>query len=1163
MNRNFKVVFNKARGALMAVNECTSLVQAKGTKTVVAAALAVLAAGSAAADDVTLNTKTLDSWSNVKYEVTNKNQDYFGGNHSYGDQHVVAKGIEFSGNQLLALEKKLGSGNAADAQGGVMYLYSSGTTAKHENTRYTFDNVVFKNNAVLTESNQGNRPAAYGGALMIKGGETTFKNTVFTGNMATAAGTDANDSDKKAAGGGSAAGGAVFVDSTRNTHNYKATVNFEVTEDGLVNSGNTVKSGLEKPFTDGYTTKIPTAGGFLFMDRDVTTNFQIADGVTYTIGTEGAWKNDKNMDSIASSVYLDNVNHEGVVINKTGGGTLLMHGSLNDYYGTVNVNAGTLAVTSDWAAANTVTVNDGGTLKVKDLSFTDVKTASGYNGQAGWKGGGNKTEDIDVTPDKGSLVVNAGGTAVIDSLDATKGTVTVKGLLEVATLKTAAKGSLSLEGGTIKTAVGQLYTEGDKAATLDSETFKLRDGITLTSGEVAVTDEGTYDAAILESLKKTFVDAADVKSVTFVNAEFKATDGKLPELTDGLVIATGEAQLTAIPANGEASVATKNSGAATLKVVPTDGADVTVLNVTSAAESLTLTGTAAPQQLVVNKKGDALKVIVADKAELKLGSTKLDAETAGSLKHVTAQSGSTVSVANIDATIANLEAQGTSLINVGTGANRGSLTIENLSLASGSTIFVDPEWTNDPAKDVVRNASHVSVAKADLLAGSIVAARNSVVSYGASNDAADGLIERFKTLSWGPQGVTAAFVVADQLDLAQGGSIVVNGALANNTNVGDTATVSVARQGLLVVDQAAAQKAEGAFIKGTVLFEKDSTLGIVNAAPGEWRLADSTTDKGAGVLTDNPFITGSVKDGVVTTGFDSVSGLRAIASTGIQAMARRADQTFADTIADHAAGTAAVSQGAALWAQVSGEHYEADDFAHGADFDADMGYGAFGFEAAPAQGYTVGAAFQYGSGSLDSSVASIKNDVTSYGFALYGAANVGAGRVVADVSYLKTENELSSSQSLLNQTVDADVWSVGVRGEHAFKTGAVTVTPSVGVRVSRIKTDAMPFGTFTVEEQTQTIVQVPIALSVTAAETTVGAWSVAPSFKAAYVPTFGDKEIEAMGDEVDVIDASPVQATVGLSARTGAFTLSADLTGGLGEHGTKSYGGRIGVKYAF
>ena len=51
MNKSFKVVFNKARGALMVVNEVTSCVQAKGTKTVIAAAVAALVAGGAVAAD--------------------------------------------------------------------------------------------------------------------------------------------------------------------------------------------------------------------------------------------------------------------------------------------------------------------------------------------------------------------------------------------------------------------------------------------------------------------------------------------------------------------------------------------------------------------------------------------------------------------------------------------------------------------------------------------------------------------------------------------------------------------------------------------------------------------------------------------------------------------------------------------------------------------------------------------------------------------------------------------------------------------------------------------------------------------------------------------------------------------------------------------------------
>ena len=47
MNKSFKVVFSKARSALMVVNEATSSVQAKGTKMVIAAAAAAMLAGGA------------------------------------------------------------------------------------------------------------------------------------------------------------------------------------------------------------------------------------------------------------------------------------------------------------------------------------------------------------------------------------------------------------------------------------------------------------------------------------------------------------------------------------------------------------------------------------------------------------------------------------------------------------------------------------------------------------------------------------------------------------------------------------------------------------------------------------------------------------------------------------------------------------------------------------------------------------------------------------------------------------------------------------------------------------------------------------------------------------------------------------------------------------
>ena len=65
MNKSFKVVFNKARGALMVVNEVTSSVQAKGTKTVIAAAVSSLVmVGSALASTEQYDVNVLD-WETI------------------------------------------------------------------------------------------------------------------------------------------------------------------------------------------------------------------------------------------------------------------------------------------------------------------------------------------------------------------------------------------------------------------------------------------------------------------------------------------------------------------------------------------------------------------------------------------------------------------------------------------------------------------------------------------------------------------------------------------------------------------------------------------------------------------------------------------------------------------------------------------------------------------------------------------------------------------------------------------------------------------------------------------------------------------------------------------------------------------------------------------
>ena len=167
------------------------------------------------------------------------------------------------------------------------------------------------------------------------------------------------------------------------------------------------------------------------------------------------------------------------------------------------------------------------------------------------------------------------------------------------------------------------------------------------------------------------------------------------------------------------------------------------------------------------------------------------------------------------------------------------------------------------------------------------------------------------------------------------------------------------------------------------------------------------------------------------------------------------------------------------------------------------------------------------------------------------------------IERIQSENEITSSQAALNVDVDAKMYSAGVRAQYKMTAGNFAFIPSVGLRVSRLETDGFNAGTVRVDDQSQTLVQMPIALRVTAVDQKVDGWSLAPNFKVAFVPTFGDKEISMGGVDHTVIDTSPVQADFGVLARKGAMTLNADLLLGGGKDGTSSIGGKIGLNYAF
>ena len=121
MNSTFKVVFNKARGALMVVNEATSSVQAKGTKTVIAAAVAALMAGGAMAGNLTydsiVNNEGTFKFLNGKGEVTNIKTN--------ADANKLFSDLSAAGTDVDEILKALGQVNESKKTG-IVFGYAGG-----------------------------------------------------------------------------------------------------------------------------------------------------------------------------------------------------------------------------------------------------------------------------------------------------------------------------------------------------------------------------------------------------------------------------------------------------------------------------------------------------------------------------------------------------------------------------------------------------------------------------------------------------------------------------------------------------------------------------------------------------------------------------------------------------------------------------------------------------------------------------------------------------------------------------------------------------------------------------------------------------------------------------------------------------------------------------
>ena len=1194
MNKTFKVIFSKTRGALVAVNEATKTISRASVKTAVAgvcaALLSVPAMAAGFVDDYCKD--------GVNCVVADKTVEGTGSvvrlDKKDGIQSITIKNskisntiFELHGSQKISVSNTVFTGLVSGQPRGFgIYAHNGYTTdvANEKATEVELNNVTFKDNKgswgslfVYDKTKLHMKDGAFlknettdiGGGAMIKSGTIVFEDVLFQNNVAK------NNSETTYA-----AGGAVYVDITtgikQNGKDSVGDVTFKLTKD-MAYTGNRIDSPFEGT-ADTYDWYAYPSGGFLFLDRSSKGAFDIANGVTLTIGTASATGED---DSIASALPNTKDQDPGYsTLVKKGAGTVVMHGSMDKYFGDFTVEAGTFDVRKAWTSLGNTTVT-GGVLSASNGITLDTMKA------------GTKQEFIQ----SGKLTVSGEGTVTVKSLklaNSAKATselpfVLIKkgGTLRADTIDVAANaGTVTLAGGTLETGSAQVYDLATKSV-INADASKvssagdltglaLKTGITATSGTLALTDKGYYTTASLKAMSGALQGGS--ASLSFLNSKLYKAAGETAELVDSVIQSTEQVTASSevkTNADGKATaqVTVKNSGAQT--VVVKDSAQTgakAIDQVTFAAPEtsgeMTLVGSAAGGHLVQNTAGKAVDVEVAPGLTLNLGQTELPEQTTGTLSNLTLSAGTTdmprkaadLTVANIVAAVEKLVAAGNNIVTVGNERKRGVLKIGTLDLGAGSKVFVDPAWQNDAALNTIGNASHLEIARVGSLQGSLIAGQNSLITIGATAAQAEAAFNQ-AGLNWGKEAVSAALYLGTSVNPE--GGILVNG---NLTSVPGAApegrTVNLAAGSLLMVDAAAVgEKA----VTGTVSAVGGAKVALVNAAEGTFKLADTVTGlTSASFVSDNLFTKTALNGSDVSTTVDKNALGGAVASMGLQSMIRRADSVLAATVADRTSIDQELGAGVNLWVDVGGESYEADGFDNNASFKSDMGYGVFGADVAVSDDITLGAALQYGTGSARSSNFGMKNEIDTWGLTAYSVYKTGDARFVGEVAYVKAKNDISASAaSKLSQSVDTEMLSAGMSAHYQFDAGAVTVTPSLGIRLSQLKTDALKVGAIRIADDEMTVFQVPVAVRVGMKPVEASGWNIAPAVKLAYVPTFGGDETDILGYQQKVLDTSPVQADIGVEARKGNFMVNVNFLAGTGSEGAKAVGGKVGVKYLF
>ena len=1180
MNTAFKVVFNRARRALMVVNEVTSSVQAKGTKTVVVAAVASLLAGGAVAADKTFTVENgQKSAENIITNTEVENDLTVIANSKTADAtgyYVMKEGVTFTNKGKITIT----------GQNEAKSWKQEGILTDHKATAVNEGKIIATNaygmkvgtSEASTIINDGEITVSGEGVGMELGGAD--KSKAINNNTITV--------EKKT--GGFAVG--VLVKGTSNvTFENNGTISAKAEGMKAISVEKDGQKTADASMTFGEKSKVE---GLISLDEGTTTDLTfkgakdtltIASKGTATLTlTDGA---DITLADKQNSVY-DNVDIQSGTLNASifqSGDTLDNHfkAVTIGQEGTFNIKALNSNNNTRFLLNDLQLTLDGGHLQVGgsdyqgDLKIGDKQKSSSLTIKHGDYtfnkiafGSSNKTDK------KSSLTLN-NGSLTVQTLDFTTGDIAIEG-----GVLTTHELIWHVPENTVWKKEGQMTIAENGTLTLNARNDLLTDKGEKTeaakhiknNGTIVLTDQFEASAADV----KTFIEKLGLgDKILFKNMTLSDRE---VAWNPNLGTATSNATVTAPEADekGHASVdlAGQTVGVAGLKV-----SDSTKTLAIEGSGELVMTGNTTRDTLFAGK--DELErveitnlTLGADETSTGILNTKVLTTNKLTLNNGAFDAKDVqVKTATISGQldVTSLRADTQAIL------QNGVLTLKGRAEDNAHDIAGKVDVTGNGVITTNKAAAAKILAKrSDIESGSLLYVDRPVKLAEGSVLTIGGKAPVMRTPRLRLMRLATAAPSPASVNVAEGGLAVVDtAAFGDSDTVYEGANLNVSEGEMLLTNVKTVRTMKlASSITGENISTDNAFIGAnvdggnVDLAYNEGAVADKTVDNRlkaryeAGLSDKEAFLLDSLDAPAYLEGDRlNAKGNAALeqitsgnATTGVLNVAYDANQQVSDAIVRHQLSE---HNGKGLWADVFYAKNEAKEIYGHSGYSADIYGGVIGVDGTFSCGATGGIALTVGTADADSKggVFSTSLDSDFWGVSAYAVKPMGDFHVKADLGYLHFDNDLTG----LGDASDASTVTVGLRADYtAFQKGAFSITPHAGIRYTHIDTDAVAFN----DDQKMNIVETPVGVTFAGNFETTG-WTIVPSYDFTIVPLLADKEVEAFGSAGDmkILNGGLYNNVLGVQAQKGNVSFGLHAAYGFGSNERSNTQVNANVRYNF